>query len=129
MATKKILHIEDDQDNQTLIKLFLRNEPYELIGAETPDQALEIAKSQSVDVIIVDLNLQGQGDGAEVIRSIRALENYKSVPIIVFSGFDQHHFRQYGIDDMINKFFRKPTSKKTLVEALRELVDTKENHT
>ncbi len=129
MKSKKILYVEDDQDNQMLVKLFLRNEPYELMTAETPQEAIDTISSHQVNAIIVDLNLQEEGDGVELIQSIRNLSGYQSVPIFVFSGHDEQHFKQFGIDDQIHRFFRKPTSKKTLIEALREFDGKEENRT
>lgn len=129
LMEKTILYIEDDIDNQTLVRLFLRNEPYDLITAETPQQALDVISSRDVDIIIVDLNLQEEGDGVELIRSIRGKNGYETVPIFVFSGFDEQHFKKYGIETLIQYFFRKPTSKKDLIEALNNVGGKEVNQT
>jgi len=127
MPLKNIMYVEDDLDNHTLIKLFLRNEPWDVVTTESPDQALDALEQNTMDLIIVDLNLQGEGDGAELIRTIRQNPGYQETPIFVFSGFDEHHFKQYGIEELVQRFFRKPTSKKVLVEAISEFDDTKES--
>lgn len=121
MPVTNILYVEDDLDNQTLVKLFLKKEPWELKSAETPAQAMEILEAEPIDLIIVDLNLQEQGDGAELIKDIREKPEYKDTPVFVFSGHDEHHFEQFDIKDLTHRFFRKPTSKKVLIEAIREI--------
>ncbi|MDG5767030.1 response regulator [Balneolales bacterium ANBcel1] len=125
MPEKNILYVEDDFDNHTLVKLFLKNEPWNLIIAETPGQAHEALASQPMDLVIVDLNLQEEGDGATLIRELKKNPEYESIPVFVFSGFDENHFSKYGLDDSIQRFFRKPTSKKMLIEAIRSIGDTK----
>ncbi len=129
MQTKQILYVEDDTANQTLIKLFIKKEPFELTTADNPDDALDLVRSNSYDVIIVDLNLRKEGDGAELIREIRDVDGYESVPVFVFSGHDVHSFREYGIEDMIQNYFSKPVNKKTLVNALWEVLEIEQNQT
>ncbi|MDI6402748.1 response regulator [Balneolaceae bacterium ANBcel3] len=124
MASKKILYIEDDLDNHTLIKLFLRNTPWELSTSESAGDALKVMEEEDFSAFIVDLNLQDQGDGADVIQEIRKKEKYQETPIIVFSGFDEQHFKKYNVDHLTQSFFRKPTSKKVLLEALNDLLGT-----
>ena len=129
MATKQILYVEDDNANQMLVKLFFKKEPFEMTGVDNPDDALELMKSQPFDVVIVDLNLRKEGDGAELIREMRKLSGYENVPVFVFSGHDIHSFKEYGIEGMISKYFSKPVGKKTLIEAIWEVLGTEQNQT
>lgn len=130
MPNKRVLYIEDDFDNQTLISLFVKKEPFDMITASNPKEAMDLLKTADpFDIIIVDLNLQEEGDGVPLIRDVRNMPQYASTPIFVFSGFDKTYFQQFGIDNMIQKFFRKPTSKSVLVSALKEFSDTEENQT
>jgi len=129
METKQILYVEDDNANLMLVKLFFKKEPFEMTGVDNPDDALELMKSQSFDVVIVDLNLRKEGDGAELIRDLRKLSGYENVPVFVFSGHDAHSFKEYGIEGMVSKFFNKPVAKKTLIEAIREVLEIEQNQT
>lgn len=123
MKKRTLLYVEDDPANQKLIRLFLKSEPVDIVTAENVEEALELLQSHPPDVIVVDLNLQEEGDGAGLIHSIRSMAGYESVPIFVFSGYDRSQLKQYEIDHMIQKFFRKPTSKKSLIDAFRSLDD------
>jgi CheY-like chemotaxis protein len=129
MTTKKILYVEDDHANQMLVKLFFKKEPLEMTGVDNPDDALETMKSQTFDVVIVDLNLRTEGDGAVLIRDLRKLPEYENVPVFVFSGHDIHAFKDYGIEGMINRYFSKPVNKKTLIEAIWEVLEIEQNQT
>ena len=121
MDSKKVLIIEDDPSNQTLFKLFLKNEPYALIPAYSAEEALRFLESEQVDVILLDLNLEGDGDGATLVQKIKQLPDCSSVPVFVVSGLDEQQFAGFGIDDKVNGYFRKPVRKKTLVSALAEV--------
>ena len=129
MVDKQILYVEDDSANLMLVKLFLKKEPLELTGVDNPDDALELMKSQSFDLVVVDLNLRKEGDGAELIRDMQNMSEYDNVPVFVFSGHDVHSFKEYGIEDMVNKYFSKPVGKKTLIEAIWEVLEIEQNQT
>lgn len=122
---KKILYVEDSADNQLLISLFLRQEPVDFHTADDIEQALEKAADGGYDLFIIDLTLKQEGDGAELIKELRAMPANASVPIFVFSGFDEYSFRAYNLDDQIQRYFRKPASKSELVEAVREFTGIK----
>ncbi len=110
-----------------LVKLFFKKEPLELICVDNPDEALGAMKSQPFDVVIVDLNLRKEGDGAELIRQLHNLPGYENVPVFVFSGQDIHAFKEYGIDGIVSRFFSKPISKKTLLGAIWEVLGIEQN--
>ncbi len=129
MTTKQILYVEDDTANLMLVKLFFKKEPIELTGVDNPEDAMELMKSRSFDVIIVDLNLRKEGDGADLIREFRKLPGCESVPVFVFSGHDIHSFKEHGIEDMVSRYFNKPVNKKTLIDAVWEVLEIKQNQT
>ncbi|MFO8029560.1 MAG: response regulator [Cyclonatronaceae bacterium] len=129
MPSKQILYVEDDSANQMLVKLFFKKEPFDLVPVDNPEDAMELMKSNSYDVVIVDLNLRREGDGAELIRDLRTLPGYENVPVFVFSGHDVHSFQDYGIEDMISRYFNKPVNKKDLIQALREVLEIEQNQT
>jgi DNA-binding response OmpR family regulator len=129
MTTKQILYVEDDTANQMLVKLFFKKEPIELTGVDNPDDAMDLMKSRSFDAVIVDLNLRKEGDGADLIRELRKLPGYETVPVFVFSGHDVHSFKEHGIEEMISRYFNKPVNKKTLIEAVWEALGIEQNQT
>ncbi len=129
MVDKQILYVEDDSANLMLVKLFLKKEPLELTGVDNPDDALELMKSQSFDLVIVDLNLRKEGDGAELIRDMQNMSEYDNVPVFIFSGHDAHSMTEYGIEGLVTRFFNKPVGKKDLVSAIYEVLEIEQNQT
>ena len=84
----KILCIEDNKDNMTLITRLLQAGPYELIQARNGEQGVQLAEQEHVDIILLDINLPDI-DGYEVARRLRnsikrpALAN---VPVVAITA-------------------------------------------
>jgi CheY-like chemotaxis protein len=85
--TANILYIEDHPDNMTLVRRILSAGSYNLIEAHTGFQGIQIAETQDVDVILLDINLPDI-DGYEVAQRLRNSEKAKlsSVPIIAVTA-------------------------------------------
>lgn len=66
-----ILYIEDNPDNMLLVQRALESRGYTLLKAETGEKGVLMAKSEDVDLILLDINLPDI-DGYEVARRIRA---------------------------------------------------------
>ncbi|MCC6958077.1 MAG: response regulator [Anaerolineales bacterium] len=66
----KILYIEDNVDNMTLVRRALESRGYEFLWAQNGNSGIEIAEQQQPDVILLDINLPDI-DGYEVARRLR----------------------------------------------------------
>lgn len=86
-AGNKILVVEDDDDWQQIVKLWLKTGGYgEARFASTGKQAMELLKEFKPDCIVLDLQLADQ-DGTVLCKRIRALPETAKVPIIVLTNF------------------------------------------
>ncbi len=85
---KKILTIEDDRDLLTLVDKKLTDEGFEVVGFETGQQALDYLKNHRPDLIVLDILLPDI-DGITVLTEITNNENWKDIPVIIFSNLDQ----------------------------------------
>ena len=85
-AKRKVLYIEDNLSNLTLIEELLREEPaIELLTAMQGRVGLELARQHSPDLILLDLHLPDI-DGHEVLGQLKALEATREVPVVVISA-------------------------------------------
>jgi CheY-like chemotaxis protein len=82
-----ILYIEDNPDNMMLVKRALESRGYTLLEAFTGISGVTCAEMQSVDLILLDINLPDI-DGYEVARRLRASEkhNLAYIPIIAITA-------------------------------------------
>lgn len=105
MTVKRILIVEDDLGTLTLLKLYFEKRGYVVDGAESGGQALEIVENQTLDLIILDIEIPGM-NGFEICKKIR---HYLDIPILFISSrrsvMDKLKCFELGGDDYITKPF------------------------
>ena len=82
---KKILVVEDNEDNQLLVTRFLKREGYIVVIAGDGASGVQMAQSERPDLILMDLSLPGI-DGWEATRRIKANPKTRSIPIIALTA-------------------------------------------
>src|SRR4030043_2432024 len=84
MSKAKILLVEDDKLQAKAAKDFLEDSGYEVIWAENGRSAIKVAKTQPVDIILLDLMLPDL-DGNEVCRWLKYDKDTRGIPIIILT--------------------------------------------
>ena len=119
--SKRILVVEDTEDNRQIIRDLLSSVGYELIEATDGAQGVALAQSQHPDLILMDIQLP-QIDGYEATRQIRATPELAQVPIIAVTSYalsgDEAKTRAAGCDGYI----AKPFSPRQLLAKIREFL-------
>ncbi|MDP3148537.1 MAG: PAS domain S-box protein [Ignavibacteria bacterium] len=120
-SNRLVLIVEDDFINQVTIKRFLQNGYNTLITASS-DEVLTILKKNKVDIILMDISLQGSKNGLEITKELKASKAYKHIPIIAATAHalerDQIAALEAGCDDYLSK----PFSKYQLLEKIEKCV-------
>ena len=111
----KILVVDDDKNLLEVIKYNLVNEGYSVILAETWTQAVEIARQEKLDLIILDVMLPGI-DGFEVCRILR---KEMSVPILILSAKTDEIDKVVGLELGADDYISKPFSVRELMARVR----------
>ena len=119
--SKRILVIEDQEDNRRILRDLLTNAGYELIEAVTGEEGVSMAAAQRPDLILMDIQLP-QMDGYEATRQIKANPDLQGIPIIAVTSYalsgDDVKAREAGCDDYVTK----PFSPRALLAKVREYV-------
>ena len=105
---KKILVVDDKEDSRRLVGKVLGHHGYEVIGAGTGADAINIAQTELPDLILMDIRLPGTIDGLEATRRIKALPNLAHIPILAISASVRPEDMQIALDSGLNDFVRKP---------------------
>jgi len=117
--TKRVLVVEDQEDNRRILRDLLVRAGYEIIEVGDGEQALPAAVAHRPDVIIMDIQLP-ELDGYEATRRIKADPALKHIPIIVVTSYalsgDEKKARAAGCD----AYMAKPYSPKALLAKIRE---------
>ena len=83
--SKRILAVEDQEDNMQILRDLLVNAGYEMIEAENGEEALAAVATQRPDLILMDIQIPII-DGYEVTRRIKADPALRSIPIIAVTS-------------------------------------------
>lgn len=112
MATRtiskaKILLVEDDPVQAKVAKNYLESSGYEVTWAENGKAAIKSAKTQSLDLILLDMILPDI-DGNEVCRWLKLNEDTKGIPIIIVSVKGSPEEKVIGLEAGAEDYLPKP---------------------
>jgi two-component system, cell cycle response regulator DivK len=104
--SKRILVVEDQDDNRRIIRDLLSSVGYEMIEALDGAAGVKLAASERPDLILMDIQLP-EVSGLEVTKWIKEDDNLKSIPIIAVTAFamkgDEEKIREGGCEAYIAK--------------------------
>jgi two-component system, cell cycle response regulator DivK len=119
--TKRILIVEDTEDNRRIVRDLLTSVGYELIEAADGGEGVAMAQAERPDLILMDIQLPVI-DGYEATRRIRAVPELAGVPIIAVTSYalsgDEAKTRAAGCDGYV----AKPFSPRQLLAKIREFL-------
>jgi two-component system cell cycle response regulator DivK len=117
--SKRILVVEDQEDNRQIIRDMLTAADYEIIEAESGEEALAAVAKQRPDLILMDTQLPGM-DGYETTRRIKADPALCSITIIAVTSYalsgEEQKARAAGCDEYVPK----PYSPRQLLAKIRQ---------
>ena len=118
---KKILLVDDEPDLVLLMEARLRANGYDVLSAQDGQTALEVAKREKPDLIILDLMLPKM-DGYKVCGLLKKDSRYAKIPIVMFTARAQEEDRKLGEEVGANAYLTKPFEPDTLLGKIRELI-------
>ena len=118
---KRILIVEDTEDNRQIMRDVLSSAGYELVEAETGEDGVAMARTHRPDLILMDIQLPVL-DGYEATRRIKNDPTLRHIPIIAVTSYalsgDEAKARAAGCDGYV----AKPFSPRELLLKVRELL-------
>jgi two-component system, OmpR family, alkaline phosphatase synthesis response regulator PhoP len=119
MASARILAVDDSPTILEMIKAILESGGYEVITASDGAEALETARSEKPDLILLDVMLP-KLDGYRVCRLLKFDQNYKDIPIIMLTAKTEEQAMATGIRTGANQYMTKPVEPDKLLAAVAE---------
>ena len=120
--SKRVLVVEDQDDNRRIIRDLLTSNGFELIEAETGDEGVAVAAREKPDLILMDIQLPGL-DGYEATRRIRANPDLKTTPVIAVTSYALSGDDKKAFAAGCNGYVTKPFSPRQLLDKIREYLD------
>jgi signal transduction histidine kinase/CheY-like chemotaxis protein len=116
-----ILVVEDDEDNQSLIRKTLENQ-FEVRIASSADEARRELEEHSVDLILMDWSLHGAEDGVTLTRSLRQDDRFKKIPVVAVTAHALPEDRKLSVATGFDAFLGKPIDRDELFRTLDLLI-------
>ena len=119
-----LLIIEDDEDTLEMLRATLEARGFRVTGFASATETLDVLPKNSVDLIISDIGMPVM-DGFEMIRRLRELPDYKSVPAIALSGYASQKDAASAIAAGFNAHVSKPVDPRELIALVDQLLRNK----
>jgi CheY-like chemotaxis protein/MinD-like ATPase involved in chromosome partitioning or flagellar assembly len=119
--TERILLVDDDRDTLRLVGVMLERQGYQIIAANSGQQALLLAEKEQPDLILLDV-MMPEMDGFEVTRRIRANPVTTKIPVIMFSAKGQVDDKVTGFEAGADDYLTKPAQPRELIAHLKAVL-------
>lgn len=116
----RLLHIEDSAQIRLLVSIYLKH-TFDIDSVNTGEEGIKQAKSNTYDIVLVDIDLGNGINGFDASRKIREFEGYEKTPIIALTSNDYSHVRDECIISRINAYIQKPFDKQYLLGTIQEI--------
>jgi len=117
----KILAVEDEKDILELLRYNLAREGYAVVGAASGEEALQAARNERPDLIILDLMLPGV-DGLEVCKILKNDPETRDLPIMMLTAKGEESDIVLGLGLGADDYITKPFSPKVLMARVKALL-------
>src|SRR5437764_10570692 len=104
-----VLIVDDDPNAREVLLQVLEAEGYEVIQAESGEQATALAGGRQIDAFLLDIELPRMS-GIDLCRALRGMEPYFSVPIILLTGQPDDETLEKAFTSGGDDFLHKPSS-------------------
>jgi len=118
---RKILIVEDNQDNRELVVKVLKNKGYITAEAIDGEEALEKAVSEKPDLILLDISLP-KLDGYEVVKRLKSIEEFRDTPVVAFTAHAMKGDREKVIVAGFEGYISKPVNIRELPDQIRSFI-------
>jgi len=110
--------VDDEEGIRDILKVFLEDEGYKVSTAANTTDLLTLAREESIDAFIVDIEIRGE-DGTELCRNIRAIPKHVRTPILCITGNDNPEILLRAFNAGADDFLQKPMNMVSLLTRLR----------
>jgi len=120
-AQPEVLLVDDDEVNLLLTALALRERGFKLSEADSGEKALEMLRTSTPDIIVLDALMPGL-DGFATCRALRRLPGYENTPVLMLTGLDDDASITRAYQAGATDFFVKATQWSLLAGRLQYML-------
>jgi two-component system phosphate regulon response regulator PhoB len=124
MAKDRVLVVDDEEDILELVQYNLNKEGYEVTCAASGEKALQLARAELPDLILLDLMLPGVG-GLDVCRLLKGDQRTAHIPIIMLTAKTEESDIVLGLEMGADDYITKPFSPRVVSARVRAVLRRK----
>ncbi|MFP5211628.1 MAG: response regulator transcription factor [Acidobacteriota bacterium] len=117
--TVRILLVDDEAAIRRALRTTLQELGFDTVEASRGEEALHLARSQSFDVVLLDLNMPGIG-GIKTLERLRAA--YPRLPILILTVRSEEHDKVDALERGADDYITKPFSMRECVARIRTAI-------
>ena len=117
-----VLAVDDSASMRQMVAFTLSSAGFDVVMASDGSEALKVAHTRNVDVVVTDVNMPGM-DGITLIRELRALPEYRYTPMLMLTTESGVAKKQEGRAAGATGWLVKPFDPEQLVATIRRVID------
>src|SRR6266516_3995138 len=117
-----ILTADDTATMRQMISFTLGSVGHDVTQASDGAEALQIARGRKFDLVIADINMPNM-DGISLVKSLRALPDYRFTPILILTTESQEERRQQGRNAGATGWIVKPFNPEQLLTVVKKVLE------
>jgi DNA-binding response OmpR family regulator len=122
MNQKRILIADDEEDVVTSLQFSLEKEGYKCLIAYDGKEALDKAKKENPDLILLDI-MMPKMNGFEVSRLLKFDAKFKQIPIIMLTARTQEKDKEIGQETGADAYITKPFEMNALISTVNDMLN------
>jgi len=122
MENGVILWADDEIDLLKPHIMFLKDKGYEVLTTNNGDEAIDVLKAKTVDIVFLDENMPGLS-GIETLSIIKA--SYPNLPVVMITKSEEEHIMEDAIGASISDYLIKPVNPKQILLSVKKNLENK----
>lgn len=118
----KLLIADDLVPIRQMVRITLSTQGWTILEAENGAKALELARTERPDLVLLDVDMGAGPTGFDVCRELKAAEDTKAIPVVMLTAHDSESDRAVGFAAGAAQYLTKPFGPLELIDTIRTLL-------
>jgi DNA-binding response OmpR family regulator len=118
----KLLIADDLVPIRQMVRITLSTQGWTILEAENGQKALELARSEHPDLMLLDVDMGAGPNGFDVCRELKAGADTKNIPIVMLTAHDSESDRAVGFAAGAAQYLTKPFGPLELIDTIRTIL-------
>ncbi len=121
-SRKRILYVDDDLQSRLLVKHII-GRVYDLFLCSTVEETLQLLKTSTFNLLLLDIRLEGEITGVELLAMIRKIPSRAGIPAIAVTAFAFDEDKKYILSSGFSDYISKPINLHNFKEKVRTCLE------